>query len=171
MLAGFQNRHIRYALIGGFALSLWGVPRATVVLDFLVNREDMAAVHDLMVSLGYSRYHHSDNVSQYLAAEHILGEVDFLHAFRPASLGMLKRTVPRELFGRTMTVQVISLEDLIGLKIQALVHDPTRRATDLADIEDLLAIHQPNLDWDLLMEYFLLFGQHDLLKQLQEKYG
>jgi hypothetical protein len=171
LLGDFEDRQIRYALIGGFALSLWGVARATVDLDFLVDRGDMPQVHAIMISLGYARRYYSLNVSQYVSELRVWGEVDFLHAFRRASLGMLQRSVNKELFNQTMQVKVIDVEDLIGLKIQALVNDPTRRAGDLADIEALLELHGAQLDWDFLEEYFRLFEQTELLERLQEQYG
>jgi hypothetical protein len=171
LLSTFQEYNIRYALIGGFALSLWGVPRATVDLDFLVTKEDMAQVHEIMTLLGYSRRYHSVNVSQYVSDLRVWGAVDFLHAFRQASLGMLQRAADKEIFARSVSVKVALIEDLIGLKLQALVNDPTRRSGDLADIEFLLGIHHAQLDWDLLEEYFQLFEQTDLLRRLIEKYG
>jgi predicted nucleotidyltransferase len=171
VLSAFQEHQIRYALIGGFAMGLWGLPRATVDLDFLVAVEDMPQVHAIMKTLGYSRRYHSDNVSQYASDLRFWGTVDFLHAFRKASLGMLKRAVIKELYGRTIEIKVATIEDLIGLKIQALTNDPTRRSSDLADIETLLDLHNSHLDWDLLEGYFQLFEQTDVLRRLKEKYG
>lgn len=171
LLSAFNEHHISYALIGGFAVSLWGLPRATVDLDFLVAAEAMPQVHAIMTSLGYSRRYHSVNVSQYVSDLRFWGAVDFLHAFRQASLGMLQRVVIKDLYDRTLEVKVALIEDLIGLKIQALVNDPTRRSGDLADIEALLEIHQAQLDWGLLEEYFQLFEQTDLLRRLKDRYG
>ena len=87
LVAAFQENTISYGLIGGFALGLWGVPRATAALDFLVGAEDMPTVHAIMTSLGYSRRYHSINVSQYVSDLRFWGEVDFLHAFRRRLLG------------------------------------------------------------------------------------
>jgi hypothetical protein len=171
LLAAFQEYNVSYALIGGFALSLWGVPRATVDLDFLVAAEDMPQVHAIMTSLGYARRYHSTNVSQYVSELRFWGEVDFLHAFRRASLGMLQRAVIKDLFEGTLGIRVVPIEDLVGLKIQAMVNDPTRQPEDLADIEALLELHQTHLDWDLLEEYFQLFEQNKLLERLKGKYG
>jgi hypothetical protein len=171
LLRAFEEHHISYALIGGFALSLWGAPRATVDLDFLVEQQDMTQVHAIMTSLGYSRRYHSLNVSQYVSELRVWGEVDFLHALRRASLRMLQKSVDKKLFNQTVQVKVIRVEDLIGLKIQALVNDPTRQDGDLADIKALLAIHGAQLDWDILEEYFQLFEQTELLQLLKGRYG
>ena len=91
LLTAFQDEDIRYALIGGFALGAIGITRATVDIDFLVNSDDLDKVHRIMTGLGYDRAFHTDNVSQYLSADNLFGEVDFLHAFREISVGMLQR--------------------------------------------------------------------------------
>jgi hypothetical protein len=171
LVAAFQENNIGYGLIGGFALSLWGVPRATVDLDFLAGAEDMPTVHAIMMSLGYSRRYHSINVSQYVSDLRFWGEVDFLHAFRRASLGMLQRTVIKDLFDGSIGIKVVMVEDLVGLKIQAMANDPSRRSQDLSDIEALMELHQTRLNWDLLAEYFQLFNETELLQSLKEKYG
>jgi hypothetical protein len=171
LLAAFQEHTVSYALIGGFALSLWGVPRATVDLDFLVAAEDMPNVHDIMLSLGYARHFHSLNVSQYVSDLRFWGEVDFLHAFRRATLGMLQRAALKDLYEGSLGVRVVRVEDLVGLKIQAMVNDPSRQYEDLADIEALLELHQKHLDWGLIEEYLELFDQHNLLERLKADYG
>ena len=91
--------------------------------------------------------------------------------FAGASLGMLQRSVIKELFDGTIGIKVVMVEDLVGLKIQAMANDPSRRSQDLADIEALMELHQTRLNWDLLTEYFQLFDQTDLLQKLKEKYG
>jgi hypothetical protein len=40
LLAEFERHRIRYATIGGFAMGVLGVPRATADLDFLVHRAE-----------------------------------------------------------------------------------------------------------------------------------
>lgn len=88
ILIAFLNAEIRYALMGGFALGIWGVHRATVDMDFLVHRDDLGKVQDIMTGMGYECIYHTDNVSQYVSSLKILGEVDFLHAFRKVSIGI-----------------------------------------------------------------------------------
>ena len=65
LLAEFDRRRIRYAAIGGFALGVLGYPRTTIDLDFLVHKDDLSKVHDLLTDLGYQRVVHTENVSQY----------------------------------------------------------------------------------------------------------
>jgi hypothetical protein len=120
LLTALDHGHISYALIGGFAVSLWGYQRATVDMDFLVNRNDLEKVRQIVEGLGYHCIHASENVSQFVSDDKRFGHLDFLHAFRPASLSMLERATHKTVFDEGQTIPVIQPEDLIGLKIQAI---------------------------------------------------
>ena len=98
------------------------------------------------------------------------GFIDFIYASRPISKKMLDRSVAIDL-GRTTKVKVLLPEDIIGLKVQALSNDPSRKIKDYADIDALLQARQSDkIDWTLLHEYFELFDKLDLYLQLAEKY-
>jgi len=98
LIKSVEKNNIHYALMGGFALGLWGVGKTTVDIDFLVRREDMKGIDRIMHDAGYECKYSSDNVSQYVSPLKVFGEVDFLHAFREASLDMLKRAEEKEIF-------------------------------------------------------------------------
>jgi len=167
LVEGFRSEGVEYALIGGFALALWGVQRATVDLDFLVQRDGLPAIDRLMGQLGYTCRYRTDNVSQFVATDMLLGEVDFLHAFRAASVEMLAGAVERPVFGGGLRVRVLRPEDLIGLKVQALHNDPRREALDTEDIRQLMALHGDTLDWPRVEAYFALFGREGLYRQVR----
>jgi len=167
LITAFKDDGIRYALMGGFALGLWGVPRATVDVDFLVNKDDMGKVNEIMTGLGYNLVYQSENVSQYVSPDTVFGEVDFLHAFREISIGMLQRTETKRLFDSTASINVLKIEDLIGLKLQAIANDESRKAVDLSDIKSLIALHKSAINWSVLEEYFKLFGLAALFKELR----
>lgn len=171
LLTAFEEQNIRYALMGGFAMGAWGMPRATVDIDFLVLRGDMEKVDAIMRSLGYECKHRTENVSQYLSPLQVFGEVDFLHAFRVPSLSMLQRAVDKKVLGNTTSVKVLKIEDLIGFKVQAIANNRERTTVDLADIEVLMGAHGSTIDWALIEEYFVLFGLDEMFKELKRKYG
>lgn len=171
ILKAFEEQNVRYALIGGFALGVWGVPRGTVDVDFLAARDDMEKVDVIMKGLGYECRYRSKNVTQYISPLRVFGEVDFLHAFRTLSLSMLKRAERKELFDGSLTIKVLKVEDLIGFKVQAMANDERRKAVDLADIESLMEVKGTELEWSLIREYFKLFGMEALFKELRGKYG
>ncbi len=98
LLTSFEKDGIRYALIGGFAMGLWGGSRSTVDLDFLVHRDDMQKVHGIVTALGYEIHQKTENVSQYTSPLKVFGGIDFIHAFREASVEMLQRAVEKDIF-------------------------------------------------------------------------
>jgi len=167
LLTAFQNENIRYALIGGFALGALGITRATVDIDFLVHRDDLNKVHSIMTGIGYDRAFHTVNVSQYISADNLFGEVDFLHAFREISVGMLQRAENKKIFGETISIKILKIEDLIGLKVQAMANDEARKPIDLADIRALIGLCKTEINWPLLEKYFAMFGFQELLKDLR----
>lgn len=171
LLAAFKDSGINYALMGGFAMGLFGGSRSTVDIDFLVNRDDMDKVDIIMQKLGYECKHRSENVSQYISPSQVMGEVDFLHAFREASLEMLERVDEKEIFSGALKIKVLKPEDLIGLKVQAIKNDPSRKPVDMADIETLLSLHSKNLDWTMIKEYFKLFNMENDYNRLKEEYN
>ena len=170
LLMRFGERNVRYALIGGFALGAHGVARATIDIDFLVSRDDMTNVGAIMRELGYECIHQTENVSQFISPLKIFGEVDFLHAFRETSSGMINRAEEKRMFNETLPVRIIKVEDLIGLKAQAMANDEKRKAIDFADIEALVTLHKTSLDWDTVKEYFSLFEFESLFDELKDRY-
>lgn len=170
LTAAFLQNKVLYALIGGYAVSLWGLPRATVDLDFLVRRDDMDKVREIAESLGYHCIHTSENVTQFDALDTALGEIDFLHAFRPAALAMLERAELKTVFDGQQPIPVIIPEDLIGLKVQAIANKPSRTALDRTDIEGLMQIYGDQLDWQRIADYFALFEMTELYLELKERH-
>jgi hypothetical protein len=171
LLSGFDRDRIRYAAIGGFALGVLGVPRATMDLDFLVHRDDLTRLQALLTNLGYQRFYYSENVSQYRHEDGLWGSVDFLHAFRKSAISMLARARAHPVFEGKQTVAVAEPEDVIGLKVQAMVNDPDRRMQEVADIERLMALYGSRLDWARVEEFFELFDLAGEANRLRERFG
>lgn len=168
----FDAHGMSYALIGGLAMALRGVQRATLDADFILLSDDMESCDSILGNLGYQREFHSENVSHYISTDISLGRIDFLHAFRPASLGMLNRAERLPLTS-DCSIPVVHIEDLIGLKVQALVNDPDRQNGDWNDIYMLIdhsARSGNELDWELLQDYMQLFNLSDQFTQLKERY-
>lgn len=166
LLTAFKEHNIHYALTGGFAMGLWGGSRSTVDLDFLVQKDDMNKVHKIMIDMGYERYNHTENVSQYLSSMKIFGGMDFIHAFRKVSLEMLQRAKTKDIFNGKLEIKILLPEDIIGLKLQSIFNDPSREKIDIPDIEVLVSLYRDLLDRELIREYFKLFGMEDLYNKL-----
>jgi hypothetical protein len=76
--------------------------------------------------------------------------------------------------GGDLKLPVVTLEDIVGLKVQALVNDPTRAAGDWNDIRLLLEAAREQrltLDWELLEDYLRLFSLEGRLAELKSIHG
>lgn len=165
----FQSAGIQFALIGGLAIAFHGIQRSTLDADFILLIDDLDAAHRILSSLGYERRFHSENVSHYLSENPALGRIDILHAFRPTTIGMLKRSQIHPLTPE-IGIPVASQEDIIGLKIQAANNDPSRQRSDWNDIFSIVehaARQQTPLDWSLISEFLEVFGLSGKLPELQ----
>lgn len=140
-LVGALNRlGVRFALIGGLALTPHKVIRATQDIDMLTDAISADDIDQELLRLGYRCIHRSAEAGNYLRGDE---RVDFLYAHRPAArhllAGAAEFTTP---FG---VLRVVSPEGLIGFKLQALVNDP-RRTQHLADIRALIRANRATLN-------------------------
>lgn len=159
-LSMFARNGTAPALIGGLAVVAHQVVRATKDVDFLVEAEAADKVHAALLGLGYQCIYRSDDAANYVRAAEGL---DLLYAHRPLARRLLAQASERETpMGR---MRIISVEGLIGFKLQALVNDPTR-TRDLDDIRALIQIHRDSLNMNELREYFGLFDKAELLHDL-----
>ncbi|HAT71483.1 MAG TPA: hypothetical protein DCS63_01540 [Elusimicrobia bacterium] len=165
----FEKNDVHYAIIGGFAVGALGIPRSTIDLDFLVPADSLHKVEAIMVAMGYRKAFASENASQYVSPSPDMGEVDFLHAFRPISIKMLAEAETLPVFGKEARVKVLKAEDIIALKLQSINNNPARLAKDNSDIEELMKSRK--LDWEILKTYFELFGLEKRFLELREKYA
>ena len=129
-------------------------------VDFLVEAEAADRVHDALLDLGYQCLYRSEDAANYVRETEGL---DVLYAHRPLARRLLAQASERETpMGR---MRIISVEGLIGFKLQGFVNDATR-TRDLDDIRALLKIHRASLNMDELREYFALFNKSELLHEL-----
>lgn len=173
VIGDLDRAGVRYALIGGFAMGLRGVQRATHDLDFILMLDDLPKADVALSALGYQRVFHSENVSHYVSTKSEWGRIDILHAFRTPSVSMLARA-ERLALNEELTIPVVQIEDLIGLKLQALGNDTSRTVGDWHDIQLLLQSAKRRgvvVDWELLGSYLQALEMTDKLPQLKDIYG
>ncbi len=153
-------------------MAMRGVQRATVDLDFILMLADLDRADRILVGLGYQRAFQSENVSHYIADDASLGRIDLLHAFRGPSLSMLARAERLEV-AEGLTLPVVQVEDIIGLKIQAAFNDACRETADWLDIRLLIetsAQTRRTLDWELIADYLELFELSRKRPELKDWY-
>ncbi len=169
LCSALQREGVEFALIGGLAMAARGAPRATGDVDLLVPSEASDAVQRVMLELGYTARHRTENVANYWAPEPALGGIDFLFARRAYSRAMLARAPVATVLG-DLRIHVVQTEDLIGLKVQSSSNDPRRATLDVADIERLLAGAE-QLDLARVREYFDLFERGRELEAMLARLG
>ncbi|MNK08063.1 hypothetical protein D3C87_259870 [compost metagenome] len=148
---------VSHALIGGFALAVYGQHRATVDIDFLADGSKKDLIKSSFLNHGFHLKHESNEVLQFAGT----GFVDILLAHRPLSQEMLKQAIQNQELG----VYVVRAEDIIGLKIQAYKNDSSRELQDKADIQKLLQL--PHLNFELVKKYADLFNEWPTIEALR----
>lgn len=159
-LSMFARNRTEPALIGGLAVVAHKVVRATQDVDFLLEAEAADRVHDALLKLGYQCLYRSADAANYVRGTEGL---DLLYAHRPLARRLLAQASQRET--PMGPLRVISVEGLIGFKLQGFVNDATR-TRDLDDIRALVKLHRTSINLDELREYFALFNQSHLLDEL-----
>ena len=91
-----------------------------------------------MRELGYHLVYHNDSFSLYQSEIKSFGNIDFVHAKSDTIRKMISRKKSYSIFNDSINVSVISVEDIIGLKLQAIKNDISRTAIDENDILQLL---------------------------------
>lgn len=165
VLAVARRAQFRVALIGGFALPLHGVRRATGDVDFLVAVEGSGALHAALLAAGARCLHRSADAANYAPEASGLAPLDFIYARRARARAMLERARRARMPNARLSVPVVDAEALIGLKLQALANAPSRRQ-DEADIRALFAARGDRLDETILRDYYRVFGRERDLDRL-----
>ncbi|MFM9967711.1 MAG: nucleotidyl transferase AbiEii/AbiGii toxin family protein [Burkholderiales bacterium] len=163
--ASLEAMGTRFALIGGLALAVHDVIRATQDIDFLVEAENADAIDAELIRLGYHCVHRSSDAANYTRGSERL---DLLYASRPVARRLLANAAR---FQTSLgNLQVVSTEGLIGFKLQALVNDALR-TQDLEDIRMLLRTHHASMDMLEVREYFRLFDREKMLDEILREIG
>src|SRR5262249_32846898 len=140
--------------------------RATGDVDFLAEGTGSNALHAALLDAGARCLHRSEDAANYAPGTSPLAPIDLIYARRPRAIDMLRRARPEPLRGTRLRIEGVDAEALIGLKLQAVVNAPSRRAQDQADIRALLAARGGSLDMELLRDYYSLFHRERELQQL-----
>ncbi|MEQ1664157.1 MAG: hypothetical protein ABL927_02125 [Bdellovibrionales bacterium] len=155
--SALNDNGIAHALIGGFAMAVYGQHRTTVDIDFLADGSKKDQIKNVLIKNGFKLTHESREVLQFEG----VGFVDILLANRPMSLEMLKNANENIELG----MYVIKPEDIIGLKIQAYINDPSRELQDKADIQNLLKLS--GLNFSVIKKYADLFQEWPVIEKLK----
>jgi len=170
IIKDFEESSVSYSLMGGFALGIYEVFRATIDMDFLVDVKDLDKVKQIMKKYMYKTIYETENVIQFDSDIKEMGSIDFILSKRNISNKMLLDSDEYEILNNEIKIKVLKIEDLVAFKLQAINNDITRKKKDWNDIVQIIEKNNSKIKWNKLKEYFELF---DMLKEfiyLKNKY-
>ena len=123
-------------VVGGHALTAYGVVRQTIDVDCLIAADDTNALAQILKGNGYREMGRTENAVRYANSAPELPDVDVL---------LVDGATFEKLFAESNILRrgqhafrVPSLRHLIALKLHAIRNDARREARDFADIAELL---------------------------------
>ena len=123
-------------VVGGHALTAYGVVRQTVDVDCLIAADDKNALAHILRSGGYREVGSTENAVRYVNSAPGLPDVDVLLV---DAATFEKLVTESNILRRGQhDFRVPSLRHFIALKLHAIRNDPRREARDSADIAELL---------------------------------
>ncbi len=148
----FRHEQIKYAVIGGYAVAVWGEVRATRDIDLLCSAADLGP---LVAALARADMHYErrtgdldDPVSEVvkidLSSEHGAYVIDVLAGIRGAPRGIVERA--RQVTLEGLVLPVASPEDTVVLKLLAGSH------RDVDDALGIIRVQAGRLDLTLLQD-------------------
>jgi hypothetical protein len=156
LVAAFLEKgDVRYAIIGALGLHAYGLTRATVDLDFVVEEKGRADLVRYLESLGYETLNVSDGFSNHVHPLSSLGRIDCVYVDETTATVLFSnaRALP-VLPGQTAPVP--RAEHLAAMKILAMKNDPTRTFKEMGDIQYLLSL--PGVDEHEIRRHFEKHG-------------
>ncbi len=144
ILRQFNERGIRYCLIGGLALAYHSIPRMTQDVDLLVIPEDMPLVQQVLA--GHELHGTSVVLVFQVGATRIDVQPANLRAKREAVLSAIEDLLDEQM------VKVVNLRDLLFLKMWAVPmrHEMRKRAQDETDIIGLLEFNSEKVTAEMI---------------------
>jgi hypothetical protein len=160
--AAFAAHGVRWAVVGGVAISLWGIARLTDDLDFVVpgDQEDSAVA--ALESIGFSVFRRTVGFANFARASDSPGRIDLLFVRGQTAIDLFSRVGQRS--AGTQVLPVVHAEHLVAMKLFAISRNPGRRARDLEDIRGLLA--RGAVDGPTILRYLERYGQRPLAAEL-----
>ena len=158
----FEERQVRWALAGAFALHAWGITRATADLDLVVEERVKEDLRRLLAADGYEELYVSEGFSNHVHAQPEWGRLDFIYVDAHTADVLFPRARPMPVLPG-VEAPVPRPEHIAAMKVLAMKNDPSRTFQEMADIQSLLRV--PGVDRAEIQAYF---ERHGLGKRFDE---
>jgi hypothetical protein len=138
------EQDIPYALIGAFAMALYGLPKFTADIDLMSEGRFRPLIYSMMERLGYICVQKTKSFAQFDSELGVLGKIDFMFVSTADGQDILERSVivKDELLGDHPVIQPT---DFIILKLMAIANNPERILKDERDMRDILKVYEESL--------------------------
>lgn len=156
----FERERIRYAVVGGVAVTAWGRVRSTKDLDFAIDGEEQARVVAFAESLGYETLFVSHGFSNHAHPDPALGRVDLMYLRGKTADTVFQMTVDKPLLD-DRALPVASPEHLAMMKGLAMHEDEKRVRYEGEDVRVLL--NAEGVDIEAVREYYRHLGMLDFI--------
>jgi len=151
----FDKERVDYALIGGLALSAYGISRTTTDVDILTHLDNRDRIVRFLESVGYETLTRSDAFSNHEHPMSTMGRIDFLFVSGDTAETILNEARVHPIF-IDQKIKVVKPEHLVALKLFSKSANPARHNQETEDIRNLLALEQT--DREEVKGYFLKFA-------------
>jgi hypothetical protein len=155
----FDREGIRYAVIGGVAVTSWGRARSTKDLDIAVALRDQQRVVGFAESLGYETLLVRSAFSNHSHPDSLLGRIDFMYLSDETADRVFDASSPKPLLPER-DLPVASPEHLAMMKALSMKNNPHRVLYEGEDVRVLLNV--PGVDREGVREYFRRQGLLEL---------
>lgn len=144
----FKAAKIKYAVLGGIAVLLYGEPRLTMDIDVNISIDKSKIDEFLKIGRKYGFYPIPKNIGSFVKKTGVIpmkfrkgkitGKCDVIIAENPIEFSALERAVTKKI--GSVKIKVITPEDLIIHKITS------SRPRDIEDLEGVIARQKGELD-------------------------
>ncbi len=161
MLAGFfEETSVKWGVVGGLAMAVYGAGRTTLDVDIVVDGDAQTMLVDFLEARGYETLHRSTGYSNHLHHDPLMGRVDVVYVGRdePRSL-----PGPRSNLDRPGPDPGARPEHVAAMKAFAIKNDRRRTCEDIRALLDA-----PGVDRAEINSYMVRYGLEALLERLDE---
>ena len=160
-----RKYNLRFLVIGGLAINLYGYSRDTADLDFLISQTDRIQWLDLFTRLRYVVFHDGGNFIQLSSTEHTAWPVDLMLVRTETFQPMLDASREVDLYGTNSRIP--SLEHLLALKLHVLKNTRMHRfLKDFLDVENLIRINKLDIKSENIRQLFAKYGTLELYEKV-----
>jgi hypothetical protein len=159
----FAKVGARCILVGGYALNVNFVQRATFDIDFMTTIEEYKKFESDLLLYGYSIYNRQDGFIQLKSSVFGLKDIDFLITNEPTINKLVAEGKQRSIGNRVFTVA--SPMHLLAMKLHSITGNPKRTLKDTPDIIALCELDEVKEKKDEAKEIFEKYNQMILFKK------